>query len=289
MNHLLKKTILHLTKYIPDQPYLRIMYRVVTKKKLHLNPPITFNEKLQWLKLHNRKPEYTSMVDKYEVRDYVSKRVGAQYLIPCLGIWETPKDIDFSKLPDKFVLKCTHDCKGLVICKDKKTFDTNAAIAQLNHALKRNFYYQGREWPYKNVKPRIVGEMYMEDAGTNQLTDYKVFNFHGEPKLIEVDYDRFNGHKRQFFDPKWNSMNISFHHPSDTERIIPKPEKLNEMLLLAKELSKGIPHLRTDFYIVDNQIYVGEMTFYHGTGMGRWTPDSFDRTMGEWLDLTLCE
>ena len=287
MNKNVKKMILALTRTVPDELYLRIMYRIVTGKTLHLNPPITYNEKLQWLKLNYRKDEFTDMVDKYEVRKYIEQRVGNKYLIPLIGIWDSPDEINYEMLPEKFVLKCTHDCEGLAICKDKLTFDFESAKANLKLALSRNFYYQGREWPYKNVKPRIICEKYMEDSGESQLTDYKVFNFNGTPKIIQVDYDRFSGHKRQFFDIEWNRLDVSFHFPSDQSKHLEKPEKLNEMLELAKILADGFPHLRTDFYIVDNNIYVGEMTFFHGTGMGKWTPDSFDTEMGKWLDLSL--
>lgn len=259
---------------------------MVTGKSLHLNPPITYNEKLQWLKLNNRMDEYTSMVDKYEVRKFIEERVGEGYLIPTLGVWDRPEDIDFDSLPDEFVLKCTHDCGGLIICRDKTKLDREAAKKKLSKCLKHNFYYQGREWPYKNVKPRIYAEKYMSDPNEEQLSDYKVFCFNGVPKIIQVDYDRYTGHKRQFFDTEWNRMDVSFHFPSDTKKRIAKPSVLEEMLELAKKLSVGFPHLRTDFYIIGNKLYVGEMTFFHGTGFGRWWPESFDAEMGSWLDLS---
>lgn len=286
MNILLKEFLLKTTRIIPDGLYLRIAYRMVTGKSLHLNPPITYNEKLQWLKLNNRKDEYTSMVDKYEVRKFIEERVGDGYLIPTLGVWDRPEDIDFDSLPDEFVLKCTHDCGGLIICRDKTKLDCEAAKKKLSKCLKHNFYYQGREWPYKNVKPRIYAEKYMSDPNEEQLSDYKVFCFNGVPKIIQVDYDRYTGHKRQFFDTEWNRMDVSFHFPSDTKKRIAKPSVLEEMLELAKKLSLGFPHLRTDFYIIGNKLYVGEMTFFHGTGFGRWWPESFDAEMGSWLDLS---
>lgn len=286
MNILLKEFLLKTTRIIPDGLYLRIAYRMVTGKSLHLNPPITYNEKLQWLKLNNRLDEYTSMVDKYEVRKFIEERVGEGYLIPTLGVWDRPEDIDFDSLPDEFVLKCTHDCGGLIICRDKTKLDREAAKKKLSKCLKHNFYYQGREWPYKNVKPRIYAEKYMSDPNEEQLSDYKVFCFNGVPKIIQVDYDRYTGHKRQFFDTEWNRMDVSFHFHSDTKKRIAKPSVLEEMLELAKKLSAGFPHLRTDFYIIGNKLYVGEMTFFHGTGFGRWWPESFDAEMGSWLDLS---
>ena len=285
MNGLIKSTVLALTRFIPDELYLRIAYRCVTGKILHLNPPVTYNEKLQWLKLHNRQPEYTAMVDKYEARKFVASRVGQKYLVKTLGVWEKAEDINFELLPEKFVLKCTHDCGGLVICRDKSKLDVSAARKRLNECLKTNFYYQGREWPYKNVKPRIYAEEYLEDAGETQLSDYKVFCFDGVPQLIQVDYDRYEGHKRQFFDCDWNRKDISFHFMSDTVKKIKKPEVLPEMLDLARKLSAGFPHLRTDFYIVNNTLYVGEMTFFHGTGFGKWWPEGTDEWLGSLLKL----
>ena len=269
MNTLLKEFLLKTTRIIPDELYLRIAYRMVTGKTLHLNPPVTYNEKLQWLKLNNRKDEYTSMVDKYEVRKFIEDRVGDGYLIPTLGVWDKAEDINFDSLPDEFVLKCTHDCGGLIICRDKTKLDREAAKKKLSKCLNHNFYYQGREWPYKNVTPRIYAEKYMSDPNEEQLSDYKVFCFNGVPKIIQVDYDRYTGHKRQFFDTEWNRMDVSFHFPSDTKKRIAKPSVLEEMLELAKKLSLGFPHLRTDFYIIGNKLYVGEMTFFHGTGFGQ--------------------
>lgn len=186
MNILLKEFLLKTTRIIPDGLYLRIAYRMVTGKSLHLNPPITYNEKLQWLKLNNRMDEYTSMVDKYEVRKFIEERVGEGYLIPTLGVWDRPEDIDFDSLPDEFVLKCTHDCGGLIICRDKTKLDREAAKKKLSKCLKHNFYYQGREWPYKNVKPRIYAEKYMSDPNEEQLSDYKVFVLMEFRKLFKL-------------------------------------------------------------------------------------------------------
>lgn len=284
MNQFKKNLLLKLTRFIPDKMYLCIMYRFVTKKKLHLNPPVSFNEKMQWLKLFYRKNIFTKMVDKIQARKYIADHVGSDNLVPLLGVWESFDDIDFDKLPDKFVLKCNHDCEGIVICSDKSTFDFAQAKKTINAALSRNFYYQGREWPYKNVRPLILCEQYLSDSGSNQLTDYKIFNFNGEPFCIQVDYDRFIEHKRQFFDVNWNRMDVSFHFKSDT-KYIKKPDNFDQMLKLARQLSSGFPHLRTDFYVVGSKIYIGELTFFHGTGMGRWEPESFDYVLGEKLIL----
>lgn len=286
MNSIIKRFILGTTRIMPDRLYLKIAYRFVTGKKLHLSSPKTYNEKLQWLKLYDRNPDYTQLVDKYEVRKFIADKIGAEYLVPVCGVWNTFEEIDFASLPEKFVLKCTHDSGGLVICKNKSNLNINEIRGVLTHCLKNNFYYQGREWAYKNVKPRIYAEVYMEDTGQEQLTDYKVYNFNGDPKIIQVDYDRFTEHKRQFYDMNWNYLDVSWHIPSDKSKKLKKPDVLDEIIRLSKVLSNDFPHLRTDFYIVDNKVYVGEMTFYAGTGFGKWTPESFDREMGEWLDLS---
>jgi hypothetical protein len=286
MNSFLKSAILATTKIIPDRIYLEIAYRIVAGKKLHLNSPKTYNEKMQWLKLYNRRPEYIQMVDKYEVRKFVTECVGAQYLIPLLGVWDKTEEIDFSLLPAKFVLKCTHDSHGIVICNEKSHLDISKARAILDKGLSSNFYYQGREWPYKYVKPRIIAEKYMENPGENQLTDYKVYTFNGKAKFIQVDFDRFTNHRRQFYSTDWVQLDISWHIKSDRVKKIPKPSVLNQVIKLSEGLSKGIPHLRTDFYIIGSMVYIGEMTFYSGSGFGKWTPDSFDAEMGGWLDLS---
>lgn len=281
----MKHIILALTRFIPDELYLRLAYRSITGKTLHLDPPVTFNEKLQWLKLHNRRLEYTTIVDKYEVRKFVAERVGEKYLVKTLGIWEKVEEIDFDQLPKQFVLKCTHDSGGLVICRDKDALDIMKAKKHLNRCLKMNFFWEGREWPYKNVTPRIYAEEYLEDFGERQLSDYKVFCFDGVPHLIQVDYDRYKVHKRQFFDCDWHRLDISFHFMSDTGKEIQKPCVLDEMLELAKRLSVGFPHLRVDFYIVNDKLYVGEMTFFHGSGFGRWWPEGTDEWLGKFLTI----
>ena len=284
-----KRRILFFTRVIPDELYLRIAYRLVMGKVLHLNPPVTYNEKIQWLKLHDRRPEYTDMVDKYKAREYISGRVGSKYLVETLGVWDSVDDIDFAKLPTQFVLKCTHDCGGVVICRDKTVLDINETRLFLKRHLDTNFYWQGREWPYKNIYPRVYAEKYLSDLGESQLSDYKVFCFNGQPRLIQVDYDRFEGHKRQFFDCEWRPLDVSFHFPSDKLKIIPKPSLLKEMLFLSRNLSAGIPHLRTDFYIVNDKLYVGEMTFFHGSGLGKWWPEGTDKWLGSFLDLSIVQ
>ena len=272
-------------KFIPDKMFLKIRYFFARGRRLNLKNPKTFNEKLQWLKLFDRNPEYTRMVDKYEVRKYISEKIGEEYLIPLIGVWDKVEDIDFVKLPNKFVLKCTHDSQSVVICKDKNNFDKEKSIKKLSKALKRNAYYGSREWAYKNVKPRIIAEKYMTDESGIELKDYKIFCFNGAPKVIEVDFDRFTNHKRHLYDIEWNYIPASIQYPVDPNKIINKPEKLVTMLDLAKILSKDIPHVRVDFYSIYGKIYFGELTFTHGSGYEKFEPKEFGVEMGSWLKL----
>ena len=272
-------------KNMPDDVYLSRMFKAKVGYPLNLTSPKTFNEKLQWLKLHDRKPIYTTMVDKYAVKDYVASIIGEQYIIPTLGVWDNFDDIDFDALPNQFVLKCTHDSGGLVICKDKSKLDIKKAKKKINKSLHRNYYYMFREWPYKDVKPRIIAEKYMEDESGYELKDYKVFNFDGEPKMIQVDYGRFSRHMRNLYTTDWKYIEASIEYPTDPKYIIEKPEALEKMLELARTLSKGISHARTDFYSIDEKLYFGEITFYHGSGFEKFTPKSFENQISSWLKL----
>ena len=271
--------------WMSDEQYLKILYKIRIGKPLDLDDPQTFNEKLQWLKLHDRRPEYTTMVDKYAVKKYVADKIGEQYIIPTLGVWDKFDDIDFDKLPDQFVLKCTHDSGGSVICRNKSEFDFKAARKKINRCLKHNYYWGCREWPYKNVKPRIIAEKYMTDESGIELKDYKIFNFDGESKLIQVDYDRFKEHKRNLYTTDWKYVESAIQYPTDPNHQIDRPKQLEKMLDLARKLSEGIPHVRTDFYCIDNKIYFGELTFYHGSGFEKFTPESLGEEMGKWIKL----
>ena len=276
---------INVLNFINDEIFLKIKYYIVTKNKLHLDNPKSFNEKLQWLKLYDRKSEYTDMVDKYKVKSYISKLIGEKYVIPTLGVYEKFDDINFKKLPNKFVIKCNHDSGGLVICKNKKTFDIKAARKKINWCLKRNYYYVHREWPYKNVKPLIIIEKFMETKD-NDLTDYKFMCFNGKPEIIFTCTERFsgNGLKVTFFDPKWHKLPFERYYPQSKEKI-PKPKNLNKMLELAKILSKDIPFVRVDFYEINNKIYFSELTFYPGSGYETFTPEVWDYKLGDMLEL----
>lgn len=270
-----------------DCKYLKLRFYERMGKKLNLENPQTFSEKLQWLKLYDRKPIYTTMVDKHAVKEYVAERIGEDYIIPTLGVWDNFDEIDFDALPDRFVLKCTHDSGGLVICRDKNKLDKEAAKAKINASLKQNFYYHTREWPYKNVKPRIIAEAYMEDSKTAELRDYKFFCFDGAVKALFVATERQKAGeevKFDFFDPDYNHLPFRQGHPN-AKTLPEKPENLEEMKRLAATLSKGIPQVRVDFYEVDGKVYFGELTFSHFAGMVPFEPEEWDYTFGSWIQL----
>lgn len=271
----------------PDKIYLKWYFYSRVGYKLDLNNPKTFNEKLQWLKLNNRKPEMVKMVDKVDAKEYVAKIIGEEYIIPTLGVYDSVDEIDFDKLPNQFVLKCTHDSGGIVICSDKSKLDIEAAKAKLRRGLKVNYYYQNREWPYKQVKPRIIAEQYMVDESGYELKDYKFFCFDGEVKLLFIASDR--GSKTEetkfdFFDTDFNHLPFLNGHPNATKPI-DRPKGFEEMKKIAARLSQGQPHLRVDLYDINGRIYFGELTFYHWSGMTPFEPKEWDYKLGEWTIL----
>lgn len=286
-NESITRTIyLKMLQLIPDRIYLKILYKRIMGKPLNLKNPQTFNEKIQWLKLYDRNPLYTTMVDKYEAKKYVANIIGEEYIIPTLGVWDKFDEIDFDSLPEQFVLKCTHDSGGLVIVRDKNSFDKAAAKEKINSCLNNNFYWQGREWPYKNVKPRIIAEQYMEDSSTQELRDYKFFTFDGVPKALFIATER-NGEeetKFDFFDIDFKHLPFTNGHPNAEIRPA-KPETFEQMKNLASELSKKIPQLRVDFYEVNGKTYFGELTLSHWSGLKRFDPDEWDSIFGSWIKL----
>lgn len=272
-------------RFLEDKTYCSLIYRLRTGKKMDWDTPKTYNQKLQWIKLYDHRPEYTVMVDKCAAKQWVAKRIGEQYIIPTLGVWQHFDEIDFDTLPDQFVLKCTHDSGGLVIVKDKKTLDKKAAKRKLEKCLRKNYYYFNREWAYKGVPPRIIAEKYMVDETGTDLKDYKVFTFDGQPKLIQVDFDRFTNHRRNLYTPQWQYIDAEIDYPADPKVKIAPPQKLDEMLKLAHKLSVGYPHIRVDFYSIREHIYFGELTLYHGGGLETFRPEEFGKTLGDWLIL----
>lgn len=273
--------------WLGDKAYLKLRYRGLMGKKLNLDTPETYTEKLQWLKLYDRRPEFTLLVDKYAVKEYVRKTVGEEYLVPDFGVWNCFDEIPFDQLPDQFVLKCTHDSGGLVICRDRSAFDRAAARKKIETARSRSFYRLNREWTYKNITPRIIAEQYMENSKTGDLRDYKFFCFDGVPKLMFVATDRQTpgeDTKFDFFDMEYQHLQLINGHPN-AKTPPQKPENFELMKELAAKLSKGIPHVRVDFYEVNGKVYFGEMTFYHFSGTVPFEPECWDKTMGDWLTL----
>ena len=216
----------------------------------------------------------------------MAERIGQEHIIPTLGVWDDPDQIDFDALPDQFVLKCNHNSGlGLCICTDKSKLDIPKVKRELRKGLRQDYYLTGREWPYKNVPRKILAEQYMVDESGTELKDYKVFNFDGEPKLIQVDFDRFAGHKRNLYTTDWEYVKAAIEFPTEPARQIERPKGLETMLELAGKLSAGLPHLRTDFYCIDNRVYFGELTLYHGSGCEHFEPASFGIEVGDWLQL----
>ena len=276
-----------LWRILPDKAYLKLMYRANLHKKLNLKAPKTYNEKLQWLKLYDRQDIYTTMVDKYAVKDYVASIIGEEYIIPTLGVWDSFDEIDFDKLPDQFVLKCTHDSGGLVICTDKSGFDIKKAKEKIAKCLDTDYYIYSREWPYKNVPHRIIAEKYMVDESGTELKDYKFFCFDGEVKAMFIASDRSNPDeetKFDFFDRDFNHLPFTNGHPN-ANREIKKPQGFEKMVELAEKLSKGLPQARIDFYDIYGQVYFGEITFFHWSGMKPFEPEEWDYTFGSWIKL----
>ena len=274
-----------LSRQLSDEKFVRWEYFFQVGKFPNLVNPKTFNEKLQWLKLNNIHSEYTKLVDKYLVKQYVEQMIGIEYIIPTLGVWNEFSEIDFSKLPNRFVLKTTHDSGGVAIVKDKSTVDMKKVRRRIERSLRHNYYYDNREYPYKEVEPKIIAEKYMVDESGFELKDYKIFCFEGEPQIIQVDYGRFTHHKRNMYDTNWNRLPFTLKFPTDWNREIPKPEGLDDMLDVARKLSKGFPHIRVDLYNINGKIYFGELTFFHGSGHEKFSPEEWNYRLGEWIQL----
>lgn len=284
--------------WMSDENYIKMEYRLTMKKKLDLDNPTSFNEKMQWLKLYDRNPRYTVMVDKYLAKQYVAKKIGEEYIIPTIEVWDKPEDIDFEMLPDQFVLKVTHDSGGLVICKDKSKLDKNGALEKIRRSWNNDYYKVHREWPYKNVPRKIIAEQYMTDQSnielndwnasikTHELTDYKFMCFDGKVKCSFVGSERYSesGLKVTFFDRDWNMLPFERHYPKSKVPIL-KPKNYEKMIELAEQLSKGISFVRVDFYEISGKIFFGELTFFPGSGFEEFTPTEWDNTLGSWITL----
>lgn len=295
-----------LINWMPDKPYLKLMYRATTGEKLDLKNPKTFSEKLQWLKLYDRNPLYTIMVDKVKAKEYVAKKIGEKYIIPTLAVWENVEDIDFNILPNRFVIKCNHNSgKGMYICKDKRTINEKKVRERLYQGLKENYYNHGREWPYKDVPRRILVEKYMESSNENvldeiaerkasyvgDLRDFKFFCFNGEPKLCQVISNRSSDERIDFYNMNWERIpgliGLSYGNIKNSKESLPCPRSFQEMINCAKILSKESYFSRIDFYDIDGHAYWGEITFYPASGFGKFRPDKWNSIIGKWINIDI--
>lgn len=275
-----------LANWISDKFMVKILYRDVFGRKLNLDSPKTFNEKMQWLKLYNRKDIYTSYVDKLAVKDIVAKKIGKEYIIPTLKVYDSLNEISLSDLPNQFVLKCTHDSGTVVICSNKKELNFKESKDKLKKRMSENYFYRLREWPYKNVKPRIIAEEFINDDKEGQLKDYKFFCFNGRVKFLKIDFDRFSNHRANYYDLNMKLLpfgEVDF--MPDRNHIEKKPQNFEKMLELAEVLSEGLPFIRVDFYNVDGKIYFGELTFFPASGLGKFTDEKWDVEIGNMLEL----
>ena len=285
---LLLRLTYYISQYLDDKTYIKLQYFIRYNKILNLEKPKTYREKLQWLKLFYHHPDMTIMVDKYAVKKYVANKIGEKYIIPTLGVYKNFEDIDFSVLPNQFVLKCTHDSGSYVIVRDKSKFLTSphldAARKKIKKSLNRNYFFLHREWPYKNVKPQIIAEQFLTNETSNDLADYKFFCFNGIPQIMYVSHDIAKQAKTDFFDMDYNHLPLRMKDPNSI--IYPeRPKEFEEMKELAYKLSEGLPHVRVDFYIANHTIYFGELTFFHNGGFFPLYPKEWDYKLGEYLKL----
>lgn len=281
----------HFGQILSDELYVKIHYRLCIGKKLNLDSPQTYNEKLNWIKLYDHNPLYTTLVDKFAVKEWVSNLIGPEYIIPTIGLWSRPEDIEWEILPNQFVLKTTHGGggDGVFVCKDKEKVNRDAVIMMFKKAMKTNPYKRFREWPYKNVVPRIIAEKYMEDIETQELRDYKFFAFRGEVKAMFIASERQNKGeevKFDYFDADFNHLDIRQQHPMSEKEII-KPTCFDKMKELASVLSKNLTEVRCDFYEANGKVYFGELTFFHHGAVTPFHPESWDYVWGSWINLSI--
>ena len=271
---------------LKDETYLKLLYLYRKGKRLNLKNPQSYNEKLQWLKINDHNDAYTQMVDKYEAKKYVANQIGDEYIIKTISIWDRFEDIEFDKLPNRFVLKCTHDSGGVVICSDKLTLDKKETSKKLSNRMNINYYYMTREYPYKNIKPKIIAEEYLE-SDENGLYDYKFLCFHGKAEYVFVctEREKKDGLRITFFDMDWKRLTFRGEDPV-SEIEIAKPKNFEKMRELAEKLAKDIPTVRIDFYENNGKIYFGEITFFHASGFEKYEPEEGDYILGNQLDLT---
>lgn len=271
-----------------DEEYIKYAFEKTMGYKIDLDNPKTLSEKLNWLKLHDRRPEYTKMVDKYAVKDYVREMVGEEYLIPTLGVWDDFDEIVFSSLPDKFVLKATHDSGSIVVCDNKESFDKQSARSKLRRSLKKNFYLNNREYPYKDVRPRIIAEPYIDSLGKADSVEYKLSIFNGKVRMLTVckgiAHSTFDVRTNDHYDRDGNILPFYAYY-KNSEVPLPLPDQAEEMIYVAETISKDIPYVRVDFYVIDEKVKFGEMTFFTWGGFIKFVPEEYDTILGSWLEL----
>lgn len=272
---------------LSDKSYITLIGKVLLGKKLDLDNPKTFNEKVNWLKIYDKNPEYAKMVDKYEVKKYISDKIGEEYIIPTVGVYEKFEDIDFESLPEKFVMKTTGDSGSIIICKDKKSFDKEKAKEKMEKSMQIKYYDLYREWPYKNVKSRIIIEKFMKDEERDELRDFKFYCFNGVPKFVSVSEGLSNHDTARISFADMNYKDAGFYKRNfkHFDKLPDKPVNFEKMKEIAKVLSKDIPFLRVDLYEINKKIYFGELTFYSGAGFMKFEPEKYDKILGDMLEL----
>ena len=290
---LLQRLLFSINSFIPDALYLKWIYRIKMGRRLNLNDPLTFTEKIQWLKLNDRKPQYTSLVDKYAVKKIVAARIGEQYIIPTIGEWSSVDEIDWKALPNQFVLKTTHGggSGGVIVCNDKSRLDIDKAKKKLKKSMNTEIYPLLREWPYKNVTKKIIAEKYLSDHKNKDLIDYKWYCFNGEPRFCQVIRDRNSSETIDFYDEEWGHQEFTGLLAIDDNigmKPLQEPATLKEQFLIAKELSKDLsPFVRVDLYEIEGKVYFGELTFYPASGLGFFEPKEWDLKLGQMIRLPL--
>lgn len=282
--------VFHLNFLFPDKIYLKIMFWAEMGYSLNLNDPQTYSEKLQWIKLYDHNPLYTQLVDKIAVKDYVKEKVGDTVIIPMLKVWDSPSDIDLSLLPEQFVLKTNNGggSNGVIVCKDKSTFNLNEAKQKLNKSLNDSIYRTHREWPYKDVKPKVFAEKFMQDESGYELKDYKFLCFDGKVKALFVATDRYLGEhnvKFDYYDRDFNHLDLRQSHENAKHPMTTPPKNFEDMITVAEKLSEGLKHVRVDLYNINGSVYFGEMTFFHYSGLVPFRPNKWDGIWGQWLKL----